>query len=153
MWYFSAAFIINNIGNVCITYYCKFVCYITEWVKEELLFCDMLIFKCVFELCFKSWTESNDNSSDNFIVGWRLVTSEKIGYFSSGRVKYCKSASIVNRTWGLQMTGDVIFSLTPSQLRYQSYHIIYLKKPTTLCMISTRSTNLSDPPSWCFLWN
>ena len=39
-----------------------------------------LIFKCVFELGYKLWTESNDNITDKFIVGWRLVMSEKREY-------------------------------------------------------------------------
>ena len=77
MWYFSAACPIKNIGNVCRTNYFKCVCNITEWVEEELLFCVVLIFKCVFELGLKLWTQSNDNLIDNFIIRWRLVMSEK----------------------------------------------------------------------------
>ena len=42
-----------------------------------MLCCVVLIFKCVSELGFKSWTKSNDNIIDKFIVGWRLVMSEK----------------------------------------------------------------------------
>ena len=68
MWYFSAASPRNNIGDVCITKYCKCVCNIPEWVEEELPFCVVLIFKCVFEIGFKLWTQSNDNLIDKFIV-------------------------------------------------------------------------------------
>ena len=49
-------------------------------MEEELLFCVVLRFKCVFELGYKLWTESNDNIIDKFIVGWRLVISEKREY-------------------------------------------------------------------------
>ena len=69
MWYFSAACSRKNIGDVCITNYSKCVCNITDWVEEELLFCVLLRFKCVFKLGFKLWTQSNDNLVDNFIVG------------------------------------------------------------------------------------
>ena len=79
MWYFSSACPIKNIGNLCITNYCKCVCNIPDWVEEELLFCVVLIFKCVFELGFKLWTQLNDDLIDNFIIGWRLVMSEKKG--------------------------------------------------------------------------
>ena len=46
-------------------------------MEEVLLFCVVLRFKCIFELGFKLWTQSNDNLIDEFIVGWRLVMSEK----------------------------------------------------------------------------
>ena len=77
----NASFPRKNIGNVCITNYCKCVCNIPEWVEDELLFCVVLRFKCIFELGFKLWTQSNDNLIDEFIVGWRLVMSEKRVFF------------------------------------------------------------------------
>ena len=71
--------------------------------------------------------------------------SERKGYFSSGRVKFCKSAFTVNRTQGLQIAGDTIFSLKISQLSYHICHSLYVDnyiiEPATLCMLSTRSTN------------
>ena len=69
MWYLSAACPRKNIGNVFITNYCKCVCNIPEWVEEELLFCVVLILKCVLKLGFKLWTQSNDSLIDKFIVG------------------------------------------------------------------------------------
>ena len=42
----------------------------------------LLILKCAFELGFKLWTQSNDDLIDKFIVGWRLVVSEKEGICS-----------------------------------------------------------------------
>ena len=72
------------------------------------------------------------------------MSTEK-GYFSSGRVKVSKSDLTVNRTPGLHITGDSIFSLTLSQLSYQSCHSPYLDNAgiemATLYMLSTRSTN------------
>ena len=50
----------------------------------------MLIFKCVFELGLKLWTESNDNIIDNFIVGWRLVMSEKKDILPVEELKFVK---------------------------------------------------------------
>ena len=35
----------------------------------------VLIFKCIFELGFTSWTQYNDSIIDKFIFGWRLVMS------------------------------------------------------------------------------
>ena len=37
----------------------------------------LLRLKCAFELGFKLWTQSNDYLIDKFIVGRRLVVSEK----------------------------------------------------------------------------
>ena len=89
-------------------------------MEEELIFCVVLIFKCIFELGFKLWTQSNDDLIDKFIVGWRFFMSGKKGYLSIARVKLCKSALTVNQTRDLQITGDVIFGVTLSQLSYQS---------------------------------
>ena len=55
-----------------------------------MLFCVLLIFKCVFELGFKLWTQSNDNLIDKFIVGWRLVMSEKKGISPVEELKLVK---------------------------------------------------------------
>ena len=52
--------------------------------------CVVLIFKCVFELGFKLWTESNDNIIDNFIVGWILIMSEKKGILPVEELKFVK---------------------------------------------------------------
>ena len=59
-------------------------------MEEELLFCVVLRFKCVFELGFKLWTESNDNLIDKFIVGWRLFMSEKKDISPLEELKYVK---------------------------------------------------------------
>ena len=59
-------------------------------MEEELLFCVVLRVKCVFELGYKLWTESNDNIIDNFIVGWRLVMSEKKGISPVDELKLVK---------------------------------------------------------------
>ena len=72
MWSFSAVCNRNNIGDVCITNCCKCVCNITNWVEEEILVCVVLRFKCIFELGFKLWTQSNHT----FIVGGILVMCE-----------------------------------------------------------------------------
>ena len=73
----------------------------------------------------------------------------KKGYFSGGKVRDCKSDLTVNRTWGLQMTGDVIFSLTLSQLSYQIFCVLscaYAREPPCNNFDSTSSDQLS------FLW-
>ena len=59
-------------------------------MEEELLFCVVLRVKCVFELVYKLWTESNDNIIDKFIVGWILVMSEKKGISPVGELKLLK---------------------------------------------------------------
>ena len=59
-------------------------------MEEELLFCVVLRFKCVFGLGYKLWTESNDNLIDKFIVGWRLFMSEKNGISPLEELKYLK---------------------------------------------------------------
>ena len=147
MWYFSDACPRKNIGDIYKTKYCKCVCNIPEWMEEEFLFCVVLIF--FLKLVFKLWTQSNDNLVAKFIFGKRLVMSEKV-YFSSGRVKVCKR---IFRTRGLHMTGDFILSLTLFQLRYQRWHLLYLKnagiEPSTLSMLSTRSTNQANLSIWC----
>ena len=91
-----------------------------------------------------------------WIYCWVEIGYEwKKGYFSSGRVKVFKNALTVNRTRGLQITGDVVFSLTLSQLSYQSYHLFVLEnaeiEPATSYMLITRSTNWANPPIWCVL--
>ena len=55
-----------------------------------MLCCVLLIFKCVFEVGFKLWTESNDNIIDNFIVGRRLVISEKKVILPVEELKFVK---------------------------------------------------------------
>ena len=41
-----------------------------------------------FWVRFKSWTQSNDNLIDKFIVGWRLVMSEKKGIYPLEKLKF-----------------------------------------------------------------
>ena len=81
----------------------------------------------------------------------------KKGYSSSGRVKVCKSDLTVNQTRGLQITGDIFFSLTLSQMSYQSCHFLFMEnagiETATSCMLSTLSTNWANLPIWSLMIN
>ena len=55
-----------------------------------MIFCVVLRLKCAFELCFKLWTQSDDDLIDHFIVGWRLVVIEKKGICSVEELNFVK---------------------------------------------------------------
>ena len=89
------------------------------------------------------------------MLGGNWLWVKEKGISPVEELKFVKVFFTVNQTWGLQMTGNIIFSMTLSQLSYQGCHSIYLEnfriERATLCIISTRSTNWSNPLIWCII--